>query len=67
MGPGMTRIMISGYADSRWIAQAATELDVVTKPFTLDQLKRAIGTASSGTRELLTTLQTKGGPARPSL
>jgi signal transduction histidine kinase len=56
--PGMPGIIISGYADSRSIAQPAAESVVLTKPFTLDQMKRAIGTvgAIGVNREALTTL-----------
>ncbi len=53
--PGMPGIIISGYADSRSIARPATESVVLTKPFTLDQMKRAIGAVSNATRETLTT------------
>jgi signal transduction histidine kinase len=52
--PGMPGIIISGYADSRSIARPAAESVVLTKPFTLDQMKRAIGTVSN--REPLPTL-----------
>jgi PAS domain S-box-containing protein len=52
--PDMPGIIISGYADSRSIARPATESVVLTKPFTLDQMKRAIGAVSS--REPLATL-----------
>ncbi|HEX8124000.1 MAG TPA: response regulator [Allosphingosinicella sp.] len=48
--PGMPGIIISGYADSRSIAQPGCESVVVTKPFTLEQMKSAIG-AVGGARE----------------
>jgi CheY-like chemotaxis protein len=53
--PGMPGIIISGYADSRSISRSITESAVLTKPFTLDQMKRAIG-AVSEKREPLPTL-----------
>jgi signal transduction histidine kinase len=52
--PGMPGIIISGYADSRSIALPARESVVLTKPFTLDQMKTAIG-AVSASREALPT------------
>ena len=54
--PGMPGIIISGYADSRSIARPANEAVVLTKPFTLDQMKTAIGAVSTGCREPLPTL-----------
>jgi PAS domain S-box-containing protein len=36
-------IIISGYADSRTLAQKRSEIVFLTKPFTLDQMKAAIG------------------------
>ncbi|HEX9947962.1 MAG TPA: response regulator, partial [Allosphingosinicella sp.] len=54
--PGMPGIIISGYADSRSIARNGHESVVLTKPFTLDQMKTAIGAVSNGAREPLTTL-----------
>jgi DNA-binding NtrC family response regulator len=36
-------IIISGYADSRSLAQQRSEIVFLTKPFTLDQMKAAIG------------------------
>jgi CheY-like chemotaxis protein len=53
--PGMPGIIISGYADSRSIARPGSESVVLTKPFTLDQMKSAIGAVSNGIREPLTT------------
>jgi CheY-like chemotaxis protein len=52
--PGMPGIIISGYADSRSIARPGRESVVLTKPFTLDQMKTAIGAVSAG-REALPT------------
>ncbi|HYD38561.1 MAG TPA: response regulator [Allosphingosinicella sp.] len=49
--PGMPGIIISGYADRSSIARPAAESIVLTKPFTLEQMKRAIGAVSNGTRE----------------
>ena len=49
--PGMPGIIISGYADSRSITGHGGESVVLTKPFTLDQMKTAIGTV--GGREQL--------------
>jgi PAS domain S-box-containing protein len=40
--PGMPGIIISGYADSRSITDRPNEVVVLTKPFTLDQMKAAI-------------------------
>jgi DNA-binding NtrC family response regulator len=37
-------IIISGYADSRSMASKREEIVFLTKPFTLDQMKAAIGT-----------------------
>ncbi|HEX8620552.1 MAG TPA: response regulator [Allosphingosinicella sp.] len=54
--PGMPGIIISGYADSRSIDRPGTESVVLTKPFTLDQMKRAIGAFGIGSREPLATL-----------
>ncbi|HEX8573845.1 MAG TPA: response regulator [Allosphingosinicella sp.] len=54
--PGMPGIIISGYADSRAIARPATESVILTKPFTLDQMKKAIGTVSNSAREPVPTL-----------
>jgi signal transduction histidine kinase len=51
--PDMPGIIISGYADSRQIARNGHESVVLTKPFTLDQMKTAIGAVSNGTREPL--------------
>jgi signal transduction histidine kinase/ActR/RegA family two-component response regulator len=53
--PGHAGIIISGYADSRQIARNGHESVVLTKPFTLDQMKTAIGAVSNGTREPLAT------------
>jgi hypothetical protein len=39
----MPGIIISGYADSRSIARHGHESVVLTKPFTLDQMRNAIG------------------------
>ena len=50
--PGMPGIIISGYADSRSIARPGHESTVLTKPFTLDQMKSAIGAISGAAREL---------------
>jgi CheY-like chemotaxis protein len=36
-------IIISGYADSRTLAQQRSEIVFLTKPFTMDQMKAAIG------------------------
>ena len=36
-------IIISGYADSRTMAQKRREIVFLTKPFTLDQMTAAIG------------------------
>ncbi|HEX8466954.1 MAG TPA: response regulator [Allosphingosinicella sp.] len=41
--PGMPGIIISGYADSCSITGQGNESAVLTKPFTLDQMKNAIG------------------------
>ena len=49
--PGMPGIIISGYADSRSIAGQGGESVVLTKPFTLDQMRNAIGTMSGSVRE----------------
>jgi len=43
--PDLPGIIISGYADSRSILHKPGEYVVLTKPFTLDQMKAAIGTA----------------------
>jgi signal transduction histidine kinase len=42
--PDMPGIIISGYADSKSIARKPGEVLVLTKPFTFDQMKAAIGT-----------------------
>jgi PAS domain S-box-containing protein len=52
--PGIPGIIISGYADSRSIARPAHESVVLTKPFTLDQMKRAIGAVSANGEPLAT-------------
>jgi signal transduction histidine kinase len=49
--PNMPGIIISGYADSRSIARPGRDSVVLTKPFTLDQMKSAIGTVSNAARE----------------
>lgn len=49
--PGMPGIIISGYADSRSIAGPGSEWIVVTKPFTLEQMKNAIGAIGGTARE----------------
>jgi signal transduction histidine kinase len=49
--PGMPGIIISGYADSRSIADQGNESAVLTKPFTLDQMKSAIGAIGCTARE----------------
>lgn len=49
--PGMPGIIISGYADSRSIARHGSESVVLTKPFTLAQMKAAIGAVSGPARE----------------
>ncbi len=49
--PGMPGIIISGYADSRSIASQGSESVVLTKPFTLDQMKTAIGAIGGVARE----------------
>lgn len=54
--PGMPGIIISGYADSRSISRSISESAVLTKPFTLDQMKRAIGAVSKGIPEPVATL-----------
>jgi len=53
--PGMPGIIISGYADSRSIAGTGQESVVLTKPFTLDQMKSAIGTVGGAAREAAAT------------
>jgi CheY-like chemotaxis protein len=52
--PGMPGIIISGYADSRSIARHGHESVVLTKPFTLDQMKTAI--CAVGSREPAATV-----------
>ncbi|HEV2818531.1 MAG TPA: response regulator [Allosphingosinicella sp.] len=42
--PDMPGIIISGYADGQSIGRKPREVVVLTKPFTLDQMKAAIGT-----------------------
>jgi DNA-binding NtrC family response regulator len=54
--PGMPGIIISGYADSCSIAGQGGDSVVVTKPFTLDQMKTAIGAVSGAARETAATL-----------
>ncbi len=49
--PGMPGIIISGYADSCSIAGHGNESAVLTKPFTLDQMKTAIGAIGCTARE----------------
>jgi CheY-like chemotaxis protein len=49
--PGMPGIIISGYADSRSITATGQESVVLTKPFTLDQMRSAIGSVSECVRE----------------
>ena len=43
--PGIPGIIISGYADGQSIARKPSEVVVLTKPFTLDQMSAAIGAA----------------------
>ncbi len=52
--PGMPGIIISGYADSRSITGGGSKSVVLTKPFTLDQMKTAIGAVNIA-REPATT------------
>ena len=40
---GLPGIIISGYADSRVHGPPPGEIVILTKPFTLDQMKAAIG------------------------
>jgi CheY-like chemotaxis protein len=54
--PGMPGIIISGYADSRSISGQGHESVVLTKPFTLDQMKSAIGSVGGTAREPEATL-----------
>jgi DNA-binding NtrC family response regulator len=54
--PGMPGIIISGYADSRSIARHGHESVVLTKPFTLNQMKNAIGAIGGATREPVTPI-----------
>ena len=54
--PGMPGIIISGYADSHSIAQPGCESVVVTKPFTLEQMRNAIGAVGETAREPAATL-----------
>jgi signal transduction histidine kinase len=49
--PGMPGIIISGYADSRSIAAPGSESVVLTKPFTLEQMRNAIGAMGGSARE----------------
>jgi CheY-like chemotaxis protein len=50
--PGMPGIIISGYADSRSIARHGGEsVAVITKPFTLEQIRSAIAAIGSAVRE----------------
>jgi DNA-binding NtrC family response regulator len=42
--PDMPGIIISGYADSRSMTDRPCEVVVLTKPFTLDQMRAAICT-----------------------
>ncbi|MEO7826617.1 MAG: ATP-binding protein, partial [Allosphingosinicella sp.] len=49
--PGMPGIIISGYADSRSITRQGHESVILTKPFTLDQMKRAIDGVGGTARE----------------
>ncbi|MGZ8285758.1 MAG: response regulator [Allosphingosinicella sp.] len=49
--PGMPGIIISGYADSCSIARHGHESAVLTKPFTLDQMRNAIGAVSGTAHE----------------
>ena len=49
--PGMPGIIISGYADSGSITGQGNESAVLTKPFTLDQMKAAIGALGCTVRE----------------
>jgi signal transduction histidine kinase len=44
-------IIISGYADSRSLAQKSSEIVFLTKPFTLAQMKAAIGAVFVGARD----------------
>ncbi|HEX8238126.1 MAG TPA: response regulator [Allosphingosinicella sp.] len=53
--PGMPGIIISGYADSGSIARQGHESVVLAKPFTLDQMRTAIGAVSAGIREAAAT------------
>ena len=54
--PGMPGIIISGYADSCSIAGPGSESVVVTKPFTLEQMKSAIGSLGGTAREPAATV-----------
>jgi PAS domain S-box-containing protein len=54
--PGMPGIIISGYADSCSIARQGGESVILTKPFTLDQMKNAIGAVGVAAPEPATTL-----------
>ena len=43
--PDLPGVIISGYADSQSISRKPSEVVVLTKPFTLDQMSAAIGAA----------------------
>jgi DNA-binding NtrC family response regulator len=43
--PDIPGIIISGYADGESISYKLSEVVVLTKPFTLDQMSAAIGAA----------------------
>ena len=53
--PDLPAIIISGYADSESIIDEPDEVIVVTKPFTLDQMKAAIRTVLPSVAEALPT------------
>jgi len=53
--PDMPGIIISGYADSQSIARKPGEVLVLTKPFTFDQMKAAIGTVMPSANKLAET------------
>ena len=46
--PDIPGIIISGYADGQSIADKPSEVVVLTKPFTLDQMSAAIGALTAG-------------------
>jgi DNA-binding NtrC family response regulator len=53
--PDLPAIIISGYADSESIVDEPDEVVVVTKPFTLDQMKAAIRAVLPSVAEALPT------------